>query len=68
MLTVDANVWIAAADNTDVFFDESRRFLIDIALYVTIAEQYDAQLVSWDNELIERAAAMTPNGWLTTNA
>lgn len=31
MLTIDANVWIAAADNSDVFYEVSRNFLIGIA-------------------------------------
>lgn len=30
MLTVDANVWIAAADNGDPYFQVSRRFLSEI--------------------------------------
>ena len=31
MLTVDANVWIAAADSSDAFYATSRTFLIGIA-------------------------------------
>ncbi len=31
MLTVDANVWVAAADRSDAFFASSREFLVNAA-------------------------------------
>jgi len=54
--TVDASIWIAAADPADVFHQESRTFLAAIAL-----------LISWDQELIQRAGALTPTDWLNAN-
>ena len=134
-LTVDANVWIAAADSADEFHAVSRQFLaaaaqqrhsiylpafarLEIAcalarrlqnaetgprlanailhspqvtvaqldtsflshaltigtraflrgtdtLYAATAAIHAAQLVSWDDELIRRAGAVTPAQWLT---
>ena len=146
MLTVDANVWIAAADPSDEFHAASRRFLIAVArqglrlyvpafahiemacalarrrhsaaagqilanalaespyvvevaldaqflaqalltgtrallrgadaLYVTTAELNQTRLVSWDAELLQRAAAIgfaapkaiTPSDWLAEDS
>lgn len=137
MLTVDASVWVAAADGSDVFHAASRLFLagaarqrqgiclpsfawIEIAcalarrrrdsavgqqlasailraplvtrielddpflaqtlvsgtraflrgadaLYAATAAIHGAQLVSWDDELVRRAGAVTPTDWLAAN-
>lgn len=137
MLTVDANVWIAAADPSDEFHAASRAFLLATAqrrlrivlpayarvemacalsrrrqstaagqilahalaespyviqvaldsqflaqalltgtrgflrgadaLYVAAAELHQTRLISWDAELLQRAAAITPSDWLTAN-
>lgn len=37
------------------------------ALYAATAEISGAQLVSWDEELIRRAGAITPTDWLAAN-
>jgi len=37
------------------------------ALYAAAAAILDAQLVSWDDELIRRAGAVTPADWLAVN-
>jgi predicted nucleic acid-binding protein len=138
MLTIDANVWVAAADRNDEFYMVSRTFLLAVArqqlriylpafahieiacalarrrrnaaagerlanallvsasvvhvaldlpflayamrvgtrdflrgadaLYVATAELNHARLVSWDEELAQRAAAITPNNWLAANS
>ena len=34
------------------------------SLYAAVAQAVDGQLVSWDRELIERAGAVTPDGWI----
>jgi hypothetical protein len=47
-LTVDASVWMAAADQRDAFHQESR----DLLSAATV------------NELIQRAGAITPTDWL----
>jgi predicted nucleic acid-binding protein len=137
MLTVDANVWVAAADQNDLFFTASRNFLtqaarqrlniylpaftqIEIAcalarkrqdaeagrqlatailgspqithvqldasflaqailtgtesflrgadaLYAATAAICRTQLISWDDELVRRAGAITPTDWLAEN-
>ncbi|WP_419166820.1 type II toxin-antitoxin system VapC family toxin [Candidatus Palauibacter sp.] len=38
------------------------------ALYAALAEWLDAEVVSWDGELIDRAGASTPTGWIERNA
>jgi len=133
-LTVDASVWIAVADPSDVFHEESRTFLAAVAhedtrlvvpafattevacalarrlrdpvlartltqellptdevlqvptdallltmavrlgtdarlrgadaLYAATAALTGSTLVSWDNELIQRAGALSPAAWL----
>jgi predicted nucleic acid-binding protein len=133
-LTVDASVWIAAADPRDAFHAESETFLAAIepqgfrvvvptftrievacalarklqsaalgrrlseqvmtlsvimyvpvddnllqealrtgtnqrlrgadALYAATVRVSGAQLISWDNELVQRIGAITPTGWL----
>ena len=35
------------------------------ALYAAVAQGVEGQLVSWDRELIERAGAVTPDGWIS---
>ncbi len=35
------------------------------ALYAAVAQGVEGQLVSWDQELIERAGAVTPDGWIS---
>lgn len=35
------------------------------APYVVVADRLDGQIVSWDDELIRRANAITPDRWLT---
>jgi predicted nucleic acid-binding protein len=37
------------------------------ALYAATAQLSRSQLVSWDNELIQRAGAFTPPAWLAAN-
>jgi predicted nucleic acid-binding protein len=37
------------------------------ALYAATAEILSAQLVSWDDELVRRAGAVTPADWLAVN-
>jgi len=37
------------------------------ALYAAVAQAAEGQLVAWDRELIERAAALTPEAWLDRN-
>jgi predicted nucleic acid-binding protein len=136
-VTVDASIWIAAADPTDVFHHESRTFLaatavqglrlfiptfavIEVAcalsrkrrdpsagqrliegllllsvvaqvpadaallstalrrgsdlllrgadaLYAATAELTGSTLISWDQELIQRAGALSPTDWLNAN-
>lgn len=136
-VTVDASIWIAAADPADVFHAESRTFLAtttvrglrlviptfavvevacalsrkrrdptagqrlmdgllslalvlqvptDVALlstalqrgtamflrgadalYAATAELTGTTLISWDDELIQRAGALTPTDWLNAN-
>ncbi len=136
-LTVDASVWVAAADPRDHFHGESEMFLaaaeqqgvrivlpafarvevacalarklgsqtqarrlaehvlalnvvVDVpvdadllesalqrgtssylrgadALYAATAQLTGAQLISWDNELVQRAGALTPTAWLDAN-
>ena len=34
------------------------------ALYAALAERMKGELVSWDGELIDRAGALTPQGWI----
>lgn len=38
------------------------------AIYAALAEQMAVELISWDGELIQRAGATTPTGWLERNA
>jgi predicted nucleic acid-binding protein len=38
------------------------------ALYAATAELSSAQLVSWDEELIQRAGAITPTDWLAASS
>lgn len=38
------------------------------ALYAALAKWLDAEVVSWDGESIDRAAALTPTGWIERNA
>lgn len=138
MLTIDANVWVSAADRTDALSAPSRQFLaaaarqrlpiylptfawLEIAcalarrrqdaargqqlanliltspyimrapldgalltqallsgpslflrgadaLYVATAALHATQLISWDDELIRRAGALTPSVWLAANS
>ena len=37
------------------------------ALYAAAAQLAEATLVSWDDELIQRAGAFTPAAWLAAN-
>ena len=37
------------------------------ALYAALAKWLDAEVVSWDGELIDRAGALTPTGWIERN-
>lgn len=37
------------------------------ALYAVTAQLLDAPLVSWDDELVQRAGAFTPDTWLATD-
>lgn len=37
------------------------------ALYAATAQISGAQLISWDNELVQRAGALTPTDWLDAN-
>lgn len=37
------------------------------ALYAALADWLDAEVVSWDGELIDRAGAFTPSGWIERN-
>lgn len=137
MLTIDANVWVAAADHADGFYEPSRSFLMSAArqrlsiylpafawveiacalarrrqdgeagrrltntlldspqiirvpldtllldqalqtgthsflrgadaLYVATAVLHHTQLVSWDDELVRRAQAITPLEWAASN-
>ena len=34
------------------------------ALYAALAEGVEGEVVSWDRELVERAEALTPEGWI----
>lgn len=46
----------------------SQRFLRGAdALYAATAQLAGAALVTWDNELIQRAGALTPTAWLAAN-
>ena len=38
------------------------------ALYAAVAQGVEGQLVSWDRELIERAGAVTPDGWISRHS
>ena len=38
------------------------------ALYAALAKWLDAEVVSWDGELINRAGASTPTDWIERNA
>ena len=136
-LTVDASVWVAAADPLDAFHQESQSFLVAVevaglrlnvpafaaveiacalarkrrnpagarrlaedvlrvagvtvvpvdvvliesalqfgtnaflrgadALYAATAQLTDSTLLSWDDELIRRAGALSPTDWLAAN-
>ena len=47
----------------------TRRFLRSgDALYAALAAWLNAEIVSWDGELIDRAGALTPTGWIERNA
>ncbi len=37
------------------------------ALYAATAAVFDAPLITWDAELVERAQAQTPDHWITAN-
>lgn len=37
------------------------------ALYAAVAQQSQSLLISWDNEHLQRAGAITPTDWLVTN-
>ena len=37
------------------------------ALYAATALLTGTQLISWDNELVRRAGALTPTAWLDAN-
>jgi predicted nucleic acid-binding protein len=37
------------------------------ALYVATSELYNTRLISWDQELVQRATALTPREWLISN-
>jgi predicted nucleic acid-binding protein len=37
------------------------------AIYAALTDQLGATLVAWDDELVQRAGAMTPTTWLATN-
>ena len=37
------------------------------ALYSATAHLTGSQLISWDNELVRRAGALTPTDWLNVN-
>ncbi len=37
------------------------------AIYATAALENEAILITWDNELVSRARALTPSAWLTAN-
>ena len=38
------------------------------ALYAAVAQAAEGQLVAWDRELIERAGALTPDGWISRHS
>jgi len=38
------------------------------ALYAATAKLLEAQLTTWDDELVQRAGAMTPDAWLAANS
>lgn len=38
------------------------------ALYASVAQTVEGQLVAWDRELIERAGALTPDGWMSRHS
>jgi predicted nucleic acid-binding protein len=38
------------------------------ALYVATAELYDTQLISWDQEHVDRCGALSPEQWLSQKA
>lgn len=38
------------------------------AIYAALAEQLGATLVAWDEELVQRAGALTPRAWLDRHA
>ena len=38
------------------------------SLYAATAKLVEGPLVSWDQELVQRAGAVTPTAWLTANA
>ncbi len=37
------------------------------ALYAAVAQRVEGQFVTWDRELIKRAGAVTPDGWIERN-
>lgn len=46
----------------------TRRFLRSgDALYAALAEELECEVVAWDGELVERAAAVTPQEWIARN-
>lgn len=38
------------------------------AVYAAVAQRVEGQLVSWDRELIDRAGAVTPEGWISRHS
>ena len=46
----------------------TRDFLSGDALYAAVREGTEGEVVSWDGELIGRAGALTPEGWIERNA
>lgn len=38
------------------------------ALYAATAHLTGTQLISWDNELVQRAGALTPTAWLDADS
>jgi predicted nucleic acid-binding protein len=70
-VVASAHVAIIAVDSkliAEAVLLGTRSFLRSAdALYAATAALYSAQLVSWDNELVQRAGAMTPADWLSAN-
>lgn len=67
MVTLDVNIFVSASAQVAV----SCRLRGADAVYVAVAQEFRATMITWDNEVLLRDAAvvptMTPTDWLAAN-